>query len=64
MRRRPSNSALAAYLEGEQERIQQEKAKLEDLVRAFEAFKQSERQSADKKDFEAFLRQRDTDSAA
>ena len=61
MRRRPSNSALAAYLESEQERIQSEKAKLDELVRAFEAFKDSEQQNADKKDFEAFLRQREGD---
>lgn len=61
MRHRPSNSALSAYLDGEKERIQQEKEKLHELVRAFESFKESERQSEDKKDFEAFLQQRDAD---
>lgn len=57
--RRPSNSALAAYLETEQQRLQAEQEKLAELVKAFEAFKEAESRSADKRDFEAFLKQRD-----
>ncbi len=57
--RRPSNSALAAYLETEQQRLQAEQEKLAELVKAFEAFKEAESRSADKSDFEAFLKQRD-----
>ncbi|MEZ5660288.1 MAG: DUF2852 domain-containing protein [Burkholderiaceae bacterium] len=55
--RRPSNSALAEYLAREQERLKAEQAKLDELVRAFEAFKQAEREAADRRDFESFLRQ-------
>jgi len=55
--RRPSNSALAEYLAREQERLKAEQEKLDELVRAFEAFKQAEREAADRRDFESFLRQ-------
>ena len=59
MGRRPSNSALAEYLEQEQSRLKAEQHKLDELVKAFEAFKQAERQTADQRDFEEFLRRRE-----
>ncbi len=58
MGRRPSNSALADYLEQEQIRLKAEQAKLDELVKAFEAFKSAERKEADKRDFDEFLRHR------
>lgn len=57
-RRRPSNEALAEYLEREQQRLREEQQKLDDLVKAFEAFKEAERKASDQRDFEAFLRSR------
>ncbi len=57
MTRKPDNVALARYLEGEQQRLKAEQAKLDELVRAFEAFKAAERRSSDQRDFENFLRQ-------
>ena len=62
--RRPSNSALAEYLEREQERLKAEQQKLDELVKAFEAFKEAERHDADRRDFESFLRQRGDDGDA
>ncbi|MEZ5650523.1 MAG: DUF2852 domain-containing protein [Burkholderiaceae bacterium] len=62
--RRPSNTALAEYLAREQERLRAEQQKLDELVKAFEAFKEAERQDADRRDFESFLRQRGEASAA
>lgn len=62
MARKPANSALAEYLSGEQERLHAEQQKLDELVKAFEAFKSAEQQSRDRQDFEAFLRQRETGS--
>lgn len=59
MGRRPSNAALADYLAREQQRLREEQRKLDELVRAFEAFKEAERQANDQRDFEAFLRQRE-----
>ncbi len=61
MSRRPDNVALAEYLEREQERLRAEQSRLDDLVKAFEAFKDAERRSADERDFEAFLQQRRSD---
>ena len=58
MARRPSNAALAEYLAREQRRLRDEQQKLDELVRAFEAFKEAERQANDQRDFENFLRQR------
>ena len=58
MARRPSNAALAEYLAREQRRLRDEQEKLDELVRAFEAFKEAERQANDQRDFENFLRQR------
>ncbi len=63
MGRRPSNSALAAYLEQEQARLKAEQHKLDELVKAFEAFKAAERQDADRRDFEEFLRHREATGA-
>ncbi|MGH1359093.1 MAG: DUF2852 domain-containing protein [Burkholderiaceae bacterium] len=63
MARRPSNSALASYLEREQDRLKAEQEKLAELVKAFEAFKDAESRSADQRDFDAFLRQRDGEQA-
>lgn len=59
MGRRPSNAALAEYLAREQQRLREEQRKLDELVQAFEAFKDAERQASDQRDFEAFLRQRE-----
>lgn len=58
-RRRPSNEALAEYLAREQQRLREEQAKLDDLVKAFEAFKTAERKASDQRDFENFLRSRE-----
>ena len=58
-RRRPSNEALAEYLAREQQRLRDEQQKLDDLVKAFEAFKEAERKSSDQRDFENFLRSRE-----
>ena len=58
-RRRPSNEALAEYLEREQQRLRDEQQKLDDLVKAFEAFKEAERKANDQRDFENFLRSRE-----
>ncbi len=57
-RRRPSNEALAEYLAREQQRLREEQQKLDDLVKAFEAFKEAERKANDQRDFENFLRSR------
>ena len=57
-RRRPSNEALADYLAREQQRLREEQQKLDDLVQAFEAFKEAERKASDQRDFDAFLRSR------
>lgn len=57
-RRRPSNEALAEYLAREQQRLREEQQKLDDLVKAFEAFKEAERKASDQRDFEKFLRSR------
>jgi hypothetical protein len=59
-RRRPSNEALAEYLAREQQRLRDEQQKLDDLVKAFEAFKEAERKTSDQRDFENFLRSRDS----
>ena len=56
MAKRPSNAALAAYLDREQDRLREEQKKLDELVREFEAFKAAEREAIDKQDFEAFLK--------
>lgn len=56
MSKRPSNAALAAYLDREQQRLREEQAKLDELVREFEAFKAAEREAIDRQDFEAFLK--------
>ena len=58
-RRRPSNEALAEYLAREQQRLRDEQQKLDDLVKAFEAFKEAERKTNDQRDFENFLRSRE-----
>jgi hypothetical protein len=58
-RRRPSNEALAEYLAREQQRLREEQQKLDDLVKAFEAFKEAERKANDQRDFENFLRSRE-----
>src|SRR5690606_9586461 len=58
-RRRPSNEALAEYLAREQQRLREEQQKLDDLVKAFEAFKEAERKASDQRDFENFLRSRE-----
>ena len=59
VRRRPSNEALAEYLAREQQRLREEQQKLDELVRAFEAFKAAERKASDQRDFENFLRSRE-----
>ncbi len=59
LRSRPGNEALAEYLAREQQRLHEEQRKLDDLVRAFEAFKAAERKASDQRDFEAFMRQRE-----
>jgi len=58
--RRPSNEALAEYLAREQQRLREEQQKLDELVRAFEAFKDTERKANDQRDFENFLRSRES----
>ena len=58
-RPRPSNEALAVYLAREQQRLREEQQKLDDLVKAFEAFKEAERKANDQRDFENFLRSRE-----
>ena len=60
-RRRPDNEALAEYLGREQQRLREEQQKLDELVRAFEAFKDAERKARDRQDFETFMRQRQAD---
>jgi len=62
MRQRPSNSALAAYLESEKERLRAEQAKLQELISAFDAFKEAERRTADQRDFDSFMRQHANDT--
>ena len=62
--RQPDNTALAAYLAREQERLQAEQDKLRELVQAFDAFKQAERRTADQRAFDAFLQQRDEPAPA
>ncbi len=57
--RRSSNEALAEYLAREQQRLRDEQQKLDDLVKAFEAFKEAERKASDQRDFENFLRSRE-----
>ncbi len=57
--RKPDNAALAEYLGREQDRLREEQRKLDDLVKAFEAFKDAERQASDRRDFENFLKQRE-----
>lgn len=57
--KRPDNSALAEYLEREQNRLKAEQQKLDELVQAFEAFKQAEREASDRRDFDEFLRARE-----
>ena len=64
MHRQPDNTALAAYLAREQERLQAEQDKLRELVQAFDAFKQAERRTADQRAFDAFLQQRDEPAPA
>lgn len=64
MHRQPDNTALAAYLAREQERLQAEQDKLRELVQAFDAFKQAERRTADQRAFDAFLQQRDEPTPA
>lgn len=58
MSRKPDNAALAEYLGREQERLREEQRKLDDLVKAFQAFQEAERQASDRRDFENFLKQR------
>ena len=58
--RRPSNEALAEYLAREQQRLREEQLKLDELVRAFEAFKDTERKANDQRDFDNFLRSRES----
>ncbi len=62
MARKPDNVALKEYLDREQARLHAEQKNLDELVRAFEAFKAAERQQSDQRDFEAFLRQREAGS--
>ena len=63
-RPRPSNSALAEYLEREQQRLKAEQQKLDELVKAFEAFKDAEHKARDQRDFEEFLQSRNRDTGA
>jgi len=58
--RRPSNEALAEYLAREQQRLREEQQKLDELVEAFQAFKDAERKTNDQRDFENFLRSRES----
>jgi len=58
--RRSSNEALAEYLAREQQRLREEQQKLDELVKAFEAFKNAERKANDQREFENFLRTRET----
>ena len=60
VRRRPSNEAHAEYLAREQQRLREEQQKLDELVKAFEAFKDAERKANDQRDFENFLRSRES----
>ena len=60
VRRRPGNEALAEYLAREQQRLREEQQKLDELVKAFEAFKDTERKANDQRDFENFLRSRES----
>ena len=62
MARHPGNSALSDYLAREQERLRAEQVKLDELVKAFDAFKEAERRNADQRDFDAFLQQRGADA--
>ncbi len=59
-RPRPSNDALASYLAREQQRLREEQNRLDELVRAFEAFKEAERKANDERDFENFLKNRES----
>ncbi len=61
MNKRPDNLALAAYLEREQERLRAEQQKLDELISAFDSFKEAERRAADQRDFDSFLRQHATE---
>jgi hypothetical protein len=58
VRSKPDNEALAEYLAREQQRLREEQQKLDELVKAFEAFKDAERKANDQRDFENFLRSR------
>lgn len=58
-RRQSGNEALAEYLAGEQQRLREEQQTLDELVKAFEAFKDAERKANDQRDFENFLRSRE-----
>lgn len=57
--KKPDNTVLAEYLERERQRLRAEQVKLDELVSAFEGFKEAERRSKDERDFEEFLRQRE-----
>jgi hypothetical protein len=57
IRQKPGNTALASYLEREQERLRAEQTKLDELISAFDAFKEAERRTADQRDFEQFMNQ-------
>ena len=59
--RRPDNMALAEYLEREQQRLRTEQEKLDELVKAFDAFKDAEQRSKDQRDFDEFLKRRQPD---
>lgn len=61
--KKPDNTVLADYLERERQRLRTEQDKLDDLVKAFEGFKEAERRSADQRDFDEFLRQRERGDA-
>lgn len=58
------NTALSAYLQREQDRLAAEQRQLDELVRAFEAFRDAERRSADERSFEEFLKQHDDSQSA
>ena len=60
MGRKPTNTSLAAYLDREQQRLRDEQKKLNELVEQFEAFKEAERVARDRQDFEAFLKQQES----
>lgn len=64
MNRRPDNMALAEYLEREQQRLRTEQEKLDDLLKAFDAFKAAEQRSKDQRDFDEFLKQREPQGPA